>query len=113
VRYVVVCVHKDCPMKGSLQIKAALEERLEEEGLLYEEVEVAEIDCFSLCQYAPNVAVMPDRVVFSHLKVEDVPRIVEFLKGGERPKDLEEGPPSSAKRVALERCALLLDLEEA
>lgn len=112
MRYVVVCVHKDCPMKGSLQIKEALEESLEAKGLLYEEVEVTEIDCFSLCQYAPNVAVMPDRVVFSHLKVEDVPRIVAYLETGERPKDLEEGPPQSAKRVALERCALLLEMEE-
>jgi (2Fe-2S) ferredoxin len=109
MRYCVVCTHKDCPAKGSLAIKRAIEDRLDEEGILDEEVAVTEIDCFSLCVYAPNVAVMPDRIVFSHVKLTDVERIVDFLKGGPRPGDLEIGPKQSAKRVALERCALMLE----
>lgn len=113
MRHCVVCTHKDCPMKGSHEILAALEERLDEEGLLYDEVEVTTIDCFSLCRYAPNMAVMPDRAVFSYVKLDDVERIVQWLKGtGPRPEDLEEGPKQVAKRVALERCALLLEMEE-
>lgn len=111
MRYCVVCTHKDCPAKGSLAIKSALEDRLEEDGVLDEEVVVTEIDCFSLCVYAPNVAVMPDRIVFSHVKLNDVERIAAFLQGGPRPDDLEVGPKQSAKRVALERCALLLEEE--
>lgn len=52
---------------------------------------------------------MPDRIVFSHVKLTDVERIVDFLKGGPRPADLEVGPKQSAKRAALERCALMLE----
>lgn len=112
MRHCVVCIHKDCPMKGSHEILEALEDRLESEDLLYDKVEVTTIDCFSLCRYAPNMAVMPDRVVLSHVTLDDVPRIVEWLKGdGPRPEDLEEGPKNVAKRVALERCALLLEME--
>lgn len=111
MKYIVVCTNKDCFMRGSEKLIEAFEQQLEEEGLLFEEVEVVDINCFSLCEYGPNVAVFPDRVVFSHVKLEDVPRIIEYVKGGERPADLEEGVPQSAKRVGLERAQLLLEVE--
>lgn len=112
MRNCVVCTHKDCPMKGSREILEALEDQLEQENLLYDEIDVQTIDCFSLCRYAPNMAVMPDAVVFSQVTLADVPRIVQWLKGeGPRPTDLEEGPKRVAKRVALERCSLLIEME--
>ncbi|MDO4520910.1 MAG: NADH-quinone oxidoreductase subunit NuoF [Erysipelotrichaceae bacterium] len=64
-------------------------EVLKEYGL-DNEVNVVKTGCFGLCQKGPIVAVYPDQVFYSHVKVEDVDRIVaEHIYKGRVVTDLQ------------------------
>lgn len=117
MRYVFVCENVNCWSKGSAQLYKALEAQLEEAGLLEKEVELFTINCFLLCNYGPNIAILSNEeqgedIFFHHVRMEDIPRIVAFLQGGPRPVDLEDGGvPEEDLKVARVRVRRALALE--
>lgn len=76
-RHVLVCSGPHCNgLKQSHAIKATLQARLEAEGMA-KTIKLNMVNCFDLCATAPNCIVYPDGVIYAHVKVEDVPEIIE------------------------------------
>ena len=76
-RHVLVCSGPHCNgLKQSHAIKATLQARLEAEGMA-KTIKLNMVNCFDLCASAPNCIVYPDGVIYAHVKVEDVPEIIE------------------------------------
>jgi len=81
------CAGTSCVSSGSLDVKAAMEEEIEKQGL-GDEVEVLTTGCNGFCAVGPLVIAHPDGIFYQELKVEDVPRFVEeYLREG---RPLEE-----------------------
>ena len=86
--HVLVCGGTGCSSSGSAQLIERFEEQLKEKGL-EKEVQVVRTGCFGLCEAGPVVIVYPEGAFYSHVKVEDVTRIVdEHLIKGRIVKDL-------------------------
>ncbi len=86
---VLCCAGTGCSASDSVKISEQFEEELKKFGL-ENEVKVVRTGCFGLCQKGPIVAVYPDKVFYSHVKIDDVERIVsEHLYKGRVVKDLE------------------------
>ena len=76
-RHVLVCSGPHCNgLKQSHAIKATLQARLEAEGM-GKSVKLNMVNCFDLCSTAPNCIIYPDGIIYAHVKVEDVPEIIE------------------------------------
>ena len=86
---VLCCAGTGCTASQSGKIYANFIEQIQKFGL-QDEVKVVKTGCFGLCQKGPIVAIYPDKVFYSHVKPEDVERIVsEHLYKGRVVKDLE------------------------
>ncbi len=86
---VLCCAGTGCTASQSAKIYDNFIEEIQKFGL-QDEVKVVKTGCFGLCQKGPIVAVYPDKVFYSHVKPEDVERIVsEHLYKGRVVKDLE------------------------
>ncbi len=72
---ILCCAGTGCTASNSNLIFDKFNEELAKLGL-DKEVNVVRTGCFGLCQKGPIVAVYPDQVFYSHVKVEDVERIV-------------------------------------
>lgn len=72
---ILCCAGTGCTASSSAEIYDRFNEVLKEYGL-ENEVNVVKTGCFGLCQKGPIVAVYPDKVFYSHVKVTDVDRIV-------------------------------------
>jgi len=99
--HVLVCAGTGCASGGSFEIREALEREIAERGLA-DEIAVIGTGCNGFCERGPIAVIHPEGIFYQHLKVGDVPRLVEehFLKG--RPvKELmyvpEEGAPPIPK----------------
>ena len=79
---VLVCTGTGCSSSGSRTIVSRFEEEIKKSGL-ENEVKVVPTGCFGLCETGPVVIVYPEGAFYSHLKIDDVPRIVSehLLKG--------------------------------
>ncbi|SHK39193.1 (2Fe-2S) ferredoxin domain-containing protein, partial [Tepidibacter formicigenes] len=85
---ILVCGGTGCSSSKSLKILDEMEKLLEERGIR-EKVKVVKTGCFGLCAVGPIVIVYPQGAFYSHVKVEDVDRIVdEHILGGNVVKDL-------------------------
>ncbi|HZK38636.1 MAG TPA: NADH-quinone oxidoreductase subunit NuoF [Clostridia bacterium] len=80
--HVLVCGGTGCTSSNSEEIIQSMEEELIEKGLA-DEIKVIRTGCFGLCAAGPIMIVYPEGSFYSHVKVEDVPEIVEehLLKG--------------------------------
>ncbi len=80
--HVLVCGGTGCTSSHSEEIIQTMEEQLAEKGL-DNEIKVIRTGCFGLCAAGPIMIVYPEGSFYSHVKVEDVPEIVEehLLKG--------------------------------
>lgn len=86
---ILCCAGTGCTASNSGLIFDKFNEELEKFGLS-NEVNVVKTGCFGLCQKGPIVAVYPDQVFYSHVKVEDVERIVsEHIYKGRIVTDLQ------------------------
>ncbi len=72
---ILCCAGTGCTASNSNLIYDRFNEELKKFGL-ENEVNVVRTGCFGLCQKGPIVAVYPDKIFYSHVKVEDVERIV-------------------------------------
>ena len=86
---ILCCAGTGCTASNSNLIYDKFYEELKKLGL-ENEVNVVRTGCFGLCQKGPIVAVYPDKIFYSHVKVEDVERIVaEHCYKGRVVKDLQ------------------------
>ena len=80
--HVMVCGGTGCTSSNSGAIISEFEKQLVEKGL-DKEVKVVRTGCFGLCEAGPVVIVYPEGAFYSHVKVENVERIVDehLIKG--------------------------------
>jgi (2Fe-2S) ferredoxin len=96
---IFVCDNVDCRMRGSLDVLERLQTDIEEEGL---DIEVCPYTCFSGCQIGANVALLPDRVWYAGVTVDDVEEIIErHLKQGETIERLTKAVDAPTKRMIM------------
>jgi len=85
---VLCCTGTGCTSSGSRNIIKRFEEEIENAGL-EKEVKVVPTGCFGLCEKGPVVIIYPEGSFYSHIKADDVPRIVsEHLLKGRIVRDL-------------------------
>jgi (2Fe-2S) ferredoxin len=104
-RYLFVCVNRrpdgapkgSCAARGSVELHAALKQKLQAEGLAKVEVRACTSSCLDVCWVGPVVAVEPDGYFYGRVTAEDVPEIVASLRDGTRverlvlpPEDFDE-----------------------
>lgn len=79
---VLVCGGTGCLSSKSDKIKEAFVENIKALGL-DNEIQVIQTGCFGLCERGPIVIVYPDQTFYSHVSVDDVPKICSehLLKG--------------------------------
>ena len=80
--HVMVCGGTGCTSSNSGAIINEFEKLIAEKGL-EKEVKVVRTGCFGLCEAGPVVIVYPEGAFYSHVKVENVERIVDehLIKG--------------------------------
>jgi len=74
--HVLVCGGTGCLASKSAQIAEDFRTEVEKHNLS-DTTEVILTGCFGLCEAGPIVIVYPDGAFYSHIKLEDVPKIVE------------------------------------
>jgi NADH-quinone oxidoreductase subunit F len=80
---IAVCVGTGCRANGALKVCEALRAEVETRGAV-REVEARATGCQGFCQGGPLLLLVPEGVVYQHVRLEDVPEIVEkTLLGGE------------------------------
>ncbi len=85
---VLCCTGTGCTSSGSRSIIQAFEEEILNAGL-EREIKVVPTGCFGFCEKGPVVIIYPEGSFYSHIKVEDVKRIVsEHLMKGRIVRDL-------------------------
>ena len=70
-RKILVCQHETCPRQGSTVVLKALKTQVPSA------VVVESTGCLGECGSGPMVLVLPDKVWYCNVRLEDVPRIVE------------------------------------
>ena len=93
-RRIIICAGTGCVANGSLEVRDALAEALKEAGVdvaleLKKEEEhtgtyISKSGCQGFCQMGPLLHIEPGDILYTKVKVSDVPEIVErTLKKGE------------------------------
>ncbi len=79
---VLICTGTGCSSSNSPAIIEKFEECIKNAGI-ENEVKVVRTGCFGLCENGPICIVYPEGAFYSHIKVDDVPRIVSehLVKG--------------------------------
>ncbi|MBP3584780.1 MAG: NADH-quinone oxidoreductase subunit NuoF [Peptococcaceae bacterium] len=120
--HVLVCAGTGCSSSDSMEVMAALEKQLAEAGLSAE-IDVVKTGCFGFCSLGPIMVVYPEGTFYTHVKVSDVPEIVEsHFKSGQLVERLLYEVPGTGtkatdmssipffqkqKRVALRNCGTI------
>lgn len=78
----MVCGGTGCHASGSLSVKKALVDELQNRGLS-DEIKVVETGCNGFCAMGPIMVVYPEGIVYMQVKPEDIPELVgeHFIKG--------------------------------
>ncbi len=80
---IAVCVGTGCRANGALKVYEAMRAEVEARGAA-REVEARATGCQGFCQGGPLLLLVAEGVVYQHVRVEDVPEIVEkTVLGGE------------------------------
>ncbi|MBS4539294.1 NADH-quinone oxidoreductase subunit NuoF [Clostridium sp. D2Q-11] len=120
--HVLICGGTGCASSRSDKIEEKFNEVLLDKEL-DKEIQVIRTGCFGLCEAGPIVIVYPEGAFYSHIKIEDVPEIVEehLLKGrivksklfkesfdNEKIKSVNEVDfYKKQKRLALKNCGVI------
>lgn len=121
-KQILICRGTGCTSSKSDKIEAKLDELLTEKNLKGEAT-VERVGCFGLCEAGPIVVVYPEGTFYSHVKLEDVERIIDedIINGkivedilyegaidGDKIKSLSEVAfYAKQKRVALRNCGVI------
>lgn len=85
-RKVLVCTGGGCIASGSLDILKAFRESL---GHAKSDVQVVGTACMGPCSKGPLVCILPEKIIYEHVSVQDVQRIVDsHLGAGKQVEDL-------------------------
>lgn len=98
---ILCCAGTGCTASNSKKIFENFKNYIDEYHL-EDEIKVIQTGCFGLCQKGPIVAIYPDKIYYSHVKPEDVEKIVkEHLLQGRVVKDLElyDIDPSTNEKI--------------
>jgi len=119
--HVLVCGGTGCSSSDSPKIIEKMNEEIAKAGL-DKEVKVIQTGCFGLCAIGPIMVIYPEGSFYSHVKVEDVPEIVNehLLKGRLVQRLLYKEPDAEVetsldkvgfykkqKRIALRNCGVI------
>jgi NADH-quinone oxidoreductase subunit F len=97
-RTIFICQGTGCESGKSVQIREAIEKQVATLGLT--DVKVDFTGCHGFCQKGPIAVVEPEGIFYSHVKVEDVPDIVNsHLKNGKPVKRLFYTDPITGRTV--------------
>ena len=103
--HVLVCGGTPCLLRGARAIKDELVREVHRLSLA-EEIRIIETGCLGPCDDGPVILVYPEGIMYSRLRTEDIPRIVEeHLLKGRVAQELvyrEERPDELKKVVSLE-----------
>ncbi len=77
-----LCTGSGCVAAGAFDVRDKLREELEKHGLS-DEIDIIETGCAGLCDRGPRMNIWPDEIYYQHLKLDELPKLVEehFLKG--------------------------------
>lgn len=83
-KYLFVCenVRQDkasCAPAG-LELRAALKEEVHRRGY-GGTIRVSRSGCLDACSNGPNILLMPDNIMFHHVRIADIPRIADVATG--------------------------------
>lgn len=78
-KLVYVCEGGDCTEKGSGDLYEKMRELLNTRDPEEAKVRIRRYPCFGGCEIGINVTVYPDKIFYSHVKVDDLPEIVDHL----------------------------------
>lgn len=80
-RHVLVCTAVHCQQKGAMDVAGLLRLAILRKGL---DTEILVNNCgtIDLCDIGPNLVVYPDNVIYRGVTKQDIPEIVEYLRGG-------------------------------
>ncbi|MDD5306387.1 MAG: NAD(P)H-dependent oxidoreductase subunit E, partial [Deltaproteobacteria bacterium] len=82
-KVIAVCAGTGCNAYGSPKVLAAFEKALKEQGL-DKKIELRPTGCHGFCERGTLVLFFPERMLYTRVKPEDVPEIVEkTVKNGE------------------------------
>ncbi len=107
-RRVIVCAGTGCVANGSLEVAKAFEKQIAAAGLEvstflqtepdHNTVQLSESGCQGFCQMGPLVTILPDNILYTQVKEEDVAEIVEkTLRNNETIQRLLYVEPGSEK----------------
>jgi len=105
-KHVLVCTAQHCMQKGAMNVAGRLRIECKRRGL-DRDVMVNTCDSIDLCNIGPNIVVYPERIIYSHVKVSDLPDIIAHLEGGEPVERLILSPttPEENERERFYRAA--------
>src|SRR6476646_1087145 len=100
-RHVVVCTAVHCNQKGAMDVIGKLRLGVMRQGL-DDEILINNCGTIDLCDIGPNMVVYPDNVILSGVTTNDIPEVIDYLKGGEVPDRLvlNSATPAEANRQA-------------
>ena len=90
-RLFYVCEGGDCTERGSGDLHDKIKEQMLSFDPQEERVKVRRYPCFGGCESGVNCTIFPDRVFYSHVKIDDVPEIVEHVLGEGKPLERLQG----------------------
>jgi NADH:ubiquinone oxidoreductase subunit E len=73
---ILVCQKSDCQKRGGKAVCQALQAMIESRGL-EEQVKIQETGCLKLCKAAPNLIIMPDKVRYSRVDINQVSDLLD------------------------------------
>jgi (2Fe-2S) ferredoxin len=73
---ILVCQKSDCQKRGGKAVCQALQAMIESRGL-EEQVKIKETGCLKLCKVAPNLIIMPDKVRYSRVDINQVSDLLD------------------------------------
>ncbi|HYF51838.1 MAG TPA: (2Fe-2S) ferredoxin domain-containing protein [Planctomycetota bacterium] len=89
-KHILVCAGESCGPQGGEAVRDALKKELRARDIrrLYRD---GQCTCLGLCRDGVNAVIWPEGTYLAGLKVEDVPRLVDYVQGkGPRLSDREQ-----------------------
>ena len=98
-----VCGGTGCRVYGSEQVWGAFRQELEAQGAnLLLEYDIKVTGCHGFCEKGPLVVIRPQGILYTHVRVQDVPEIVrETILGGRVVERLLYHDPQTGARIPL------------
>ena len=98
-KLVTICGGTGCIAFGSPRVQEAFQAELEKRGVTGE-ISVKETGCHGFCEKGPVVVILPSKVFYPNIQVEDVPEIVEkSVLGGEVIERLLYVDPATNQKI--------------